>query len=161
MADLEKIKEIILENSYSDELLDEVENLSSEDRFNLIKLIYPNFKFKVARMGEGDKGANKYKVTIENNGEKFNTTFTDSLYNTWNNTRSSNFEIMYCIISDACTYSYYDTLEDFADNTGYDIYEDRKKVERIFNACKKTYDNIERVFGSDGFEILNGVTYSF
>lgn len=140
-------------------LQDTMENASDEERMSTLLLHFPTFKLLTTKVGCDDRGANKYRVTIKNSDKKFNTTFTDSLYNTYNNTPSSTIHILYCIIMDAQCYDNYSTLEDFADNMGYDLYEERKKAEKCFYACEKTYNSIIDLFGYEGFEILNCITY--
>ena len=140
------------------ELQDRMENATQEERTAEVYKHFPDFKLKATYTGDSPKGANMYRVTIQNGKQKFGTTFTDSIYNTYNGTRSSDLDILYCVLMDAQTYEYYDTLEDFADNTGIDIYEERRKAERIYKACQRTYDNLINTFGSDGYEILNAIT---
>ena len=53
-----------------------------------------NFKLSTTKVGVSDRGANKYRVTLKNNNEKFTTTFTDSLYNTCKGIKSSNISIL-------------------------------------------------------------------
>ena len=60
---------------------------------------------------------------------------------------------------DAQCYDNYDNLKDFADNFGYDLYEERSKAKKVFYGCERTYDNITELFGTDGYEILNCLTY--
>ena len=68
------IKEKINYDSLLDlnELEEAVENLTSEERMELVQELYPNLKMKVTRMGEGNRGENKYKITLSNDGFKFN-----------------------------------------------------------------------------------------
>ena len=139
-------------------LQDKMEQATEEERMAELLKHFPEFKLQTARIGLSPKGANKYRVTIKNGSLKFTTTFTDSIYNTCNGTRSSDLDILYCVLMDAQTYEYYDTLEDFADNMGIDLYEERRKVERIYKACQRTYDNLINTFGNDGYEILNAIT---
>ena len=140
------------------ELQERMENATEEERMAEVLKHFPDFKLKALYSGESPKGANMYRVTIQNGKQKFNTTFTDSIYNTSNGTRSSDLDILYCVLMDAQTYEYYDTLEDFADNTGIDIYEERSKATRIFRACERQYNNIIKLFGSEGYEILSAIT---
>ena len=145
-----------MENIYK--LEEQMEDATEEERMNKVMEYFPNFKLKTCRMGEGKRGENKYKVTISNQDQKYNTTFTDSLYNTYNNTKSSNFEILYCIISDAISYYYSRTLEDFIDEFGY---EDEKQAKRIYDGCRRSYEGLSNLFGEDSIEVFNAITYNY
>ena len=139
-------------------LQDKMENATQEERTAEVYKYFPDFKLKATYTGHSPKGANTYRVTIQNGKHKFCTTFTDSIHNTYNNTRSSDLDILYCTLMDAQTYEYYNTLEDFADNTGIDLYEERRKAEHGYKACQRTYDNFINTFGNEGYEILNAIT---
>ena len=110
-------------------------------------------------MGESPKGANKYRLTIINGSEQFTSVFTDSLYNTWSNKKSSKFEMFYSIMVDAQCYEQNRTFEDFCDSVCYDLEDSRAR--KCFEGCRRTYENIERLFGYEGYEILNALTYGF
>ena len=144
------------------ELEEAVEGLTSEERMELVKELYPDLKMKVVPMGEGNRGENKYKITLSNNGFKFNTTFSDSLYNTWENNRSSDFEMLYCIIMDAeCYDNYGSTLNEFADNMGFDLYTDEKRALKVLRGCEKAYNNINSLVGEEGYNVLLAITSNF
>ena len=149
-------------------LTDTMENATEHERMTEIKKHFPQFKIRDTFIGTeckknnfrgtyGDR--NQYKVTIYNGAHKFSTTFTDSIYNTQNGKKSSHFDMLYCIVSDMQCVQYNDTFEDFASEFGYD--EDSRSAEKIYKACLKTKDNLERLFGNDGCEILNAVTYGY
>ncbi len=142
----------------SDERLDIVEDLSAEERMQLVKELFPLFKMKCSRMGFDSEGRNKYKVTISNNGEVFSTVFYDSIYNTQRGERSDDFNILYCIISDAICITYCDSVEDFMNEFGYS-YED--KPNKLYNACERAYNNLVKCFGVSGFNLLCDITYNF
>ena len=144
-----------------DELSEAIADLNSEERMELAKELFPNFKFKAVKMGVNRNGANEYRVTVQNNDSKFSTKFTDSIYNSQRGEKSDDFNMLYCIILDAEAYDTSASLEDFADDFGYDLYEDRKKTEKIFNACEKQYNNLIKLFGTDGYRVLRELTYNF
>ena len=50
-------------------------------------------------------------------------------------------------------------IEDFADNFDYDLYEERGKAKKCFYGCERAYDNLTKLFGTDGYEMLNAITY--
>lgn len=140
-------------------LQDRMEDATDEERMTELLKHFPEFKLQTARIGLSPKGANKYRVTIKNGSLKFTTTFTDSIYNTCNGTPSSKMDILYCVVMDAQCYENYDSLEDFADNFGYDLYEERGKAKKCFYGCERAYDNLTELFGMDGYGILNCITY--
>lgn len=142
-----------------EQLENSMEDSTQEERMQKLKEFFPNLKIKSCRMGESPKGANKYKLTISNGSEQFTSTFTDSLYNTYNNTKSSNFEMLYCIVVDAQCYEQSRTFEDFCDNVCY--YLEDKRARKCYEGCRRTYENIERLFGYEGYEIINAITYGF
>lgn len=142
----------------SDEKLDVVENLSAEERMQLVKGLFPDFRMKVTKMGWDSEGRNKYKVTISNGNTPFSKVFYDSIYNTQRGERSDDFNILYCIVSDAQAVDYCDTVEDFMNEFGYS-YEDKPK--KIFNACMRTHDNLTNTFGEKGYSLLSDLTYNF
>ena len=141
-----------------DEKLDAIEDLSAEERMQLVKELFPNFKLRTTRMGFDDKGRNKYRVTISNGDKPFSTVFYDSLYNTERGEKSNDFHILYCILSDAHAVEYCNTLEDFMYEFGYS-YEDKPR--KIYNACQRAYDNLTETFGVSGYNLLQDLTYSF
>ena len=147
-------------------LQDKMEKATEEERMAELQKNFPNLKLRSAKIGttcekntfrgtHGDR--NKYRITIQNGSQSFSTTFTDSIYNTQKGLKSSNFSMFYCVVADAQCYENDSTLEAF----GYDLYEDRRKAQKCFNGCKKAYDNLINLFGLEGYEILNAVTYGF
>ena len=142
-----------------EQLENSMEDSTQEERMQKLKEFFPNLKIKSCRMGESPKGANKYRLTISNGSEQFTSTFTDSLYNTYNNTKSSNFEMLYCIVVDAQCYEQNRTFEDFCDAICYDL--EDKRARKCYEGCRRTYENIERLFGYEGYEIINAITYGF
>ena len=136
----------------------EMEDATEEERWNKVLEYFPNFKLSTTKTGVNNKGANKYRVTVKNNNEKFTTTFTDSLYNTCKGIKSSNISILYCIIMDAQCYEQNDSLESFCSAFGYDLYEERSKAEKCYYGCEKQYNNIIKLFGNEGYEILSAIT---
>ena len=140
-------------------LQDSMENASSDKRMSKIKELFPSFKIHASKIGISSKGANKYRVTIINKELKFSTTFTDSIYNTCNRTPSHKIEMLYCILMDAQCYENYNSLEEFADNFGLDLYEERSKAKKCFEGCRKAYESIIELFSYEGYEILDAILY--
>lgn len=87
-----------------------------------------------------------YRVRIDRNGKTWSFQFSDSLHNYLNNKRPRPYDVLACIEKYE---PYYDDVWDFAKEFGYTICdrESYRETERIFNAVKKEYRNVERMFG--------------
>ena len=139
----------------SDEILDAIEGMSGEERIQLVRELFPNFRMKCSKMGFDSEGRNKYKITINNGNMPFSTVFYDSIYNTQKGERSDDFNILYCIISDAQSYEY---NEDFCNEFGY---MDIDKPKKIYDTCKRAYENLTETFGYEGYKTLRDLTYNY
>ena len=145
-------------NLSDDEILDTIECMSGEERIQLVKELFPNFRMKCSKMGYDNEGRNKYKITISNGNMPFSTVFYDSIYNTQRDERSDDFNILYCIISDAQSYEYNEYFEDFCNEFGYT---DIDKPKKIYNGCKRAYENLTETFGYEGYKTLRDLTYNY
>ena len=144
----------------TDEIQERMEQATEQERMAEVIKHFPRFKIRYQKLTQGKDRLgyyNRYRVTITNNAEVYRYTFNDSIANTYNNTMSSDFDILHCAILDAGCYEYNDSLEDFADNFGYDLYEDRKKAEKAYNGCQEAYNALIRLFGQEGYEILQAI----
>lgn len=140
---------------------EEMEQATEEERMGKLKEIFPNFKIKYSKVDTVRNkygNANRYRLTLENNGEKYNTTFTDSIYNTQRGIVSSKFSMLYCIVSDAQCYNGCTDQFDFMEEFGY---EDAKTARKAYEGCKGAMDGLERLVGYEGFEILSNLTYNY
>ena len=145
-----------------EELSEKFENATAEERMQAIQEQFPQFKITttfIEKVKSEYGYANKYKVTIRNGKKHFSTTFTDSINNTQKGIKSDDIDIIYCIVADAQCVQWNNSFEDFCSEFGYDT--DSRSAERIYNACEKTYNNIQRLFNSDGFDFLSAVTYGY
>lgn len=144
----------------ANDLMIDYSNLSDTERMAEVIKHFPRFKIRYQKLTPQQTKhgtANRYQVTITNNAEVYRYTFHDSIYNTQRGEMSSDFNILYCAVLDAEAYEYNDSLQDFADNYGYDLYEDRKKAEKAFNGCKTAYESLIRLFGTEGYELLSAI----
>lgn len=142
-------------------LMNEMEQATEEERMGKVKELFPNFKIKYSKVDTVSNkygNANRYRLTLENNGEKYNTTFTDSIYNTQCGEVSSKFHMLYCVVTDAQAYKGFTDHFDFMEEFGY---EDVKTVRKVYEGCKSAYEGLERLVGQGGLEILDAVTYGF
>ena len=63
-------------------------------------------------------------------------------------------DIMYSLMLDAQTYEEYDNAYDMACDLGYDYYEEKEKVEKIWNSCKETCEALHEMFTQDELDDL-------
>ena len=145
------------------DMIDQVEDMTADERLKLVKKHFPQFRITVGfyKVVEGWNyhDCNQYRVHIYNGEEKpFITTFTDSISNTEKGEKSHKFDVLYCVIRDAEAYLTTQNVSDFQAEFGY---EDTKEASKIFNACKKSYNELHRLFGNEGFNFLQAVTYNF
>ena len=144
----------------ANDLMIDYSNLTDTERMAEVVKNFPTFKIRYQKLTPQQTKhgtANRYQVTITNNAEVYRYTFHDSIMNTAQGKMSSDFDILHCAISDAECYEYNDSLQDFADNFGYDLYEERKKAEKAFNGCKTAYESLIRLFGEEGYDLLKDI----
>lgn len=63
-------------------------------------------------------------------------------------------DVMDSLMLDAQTYEEYDNAYDMACGLGYDYYEEKEKVEKIWNSCKETCEALQEMFTQDEFNDL-------
>ena len=63
-------------------------------------------------------------------------------------------DCMDSLLLDGFSYSDSKDIIDFANEFGYDIYENKAEVKRIYNACKKTWEALNRLFTDEELEEL-------
>lgn len=126
-------------------------------------ITYKNYKIVAKLQGAeinkawGDsKPRNKYFVYVTNTetGAKTRFTFWDSLRNTESGVVLDGDELLtafYYFVSDALSGS--ESFSDFCGEFGYD--EDSRSAERIYKACKRSYESFVRVSGLPYDEIFD------
>ena len=143
-------------------------NKNSEDNKKLQEVfsIVPDLKMYVVRNSkiDGRMGCGLgYNVKLQVFNRTYNTVF--------NNSQASGCSvpdpegIIYCILSDADCYNYSRDFRDFCNEFGYEEYkEDRygnykenTEAKKAFNACKKSYEAINRLFTGEQLEQLREV----
>lgn len=145
-------------------LQDEMRTATEEERMNKLKEFFPNFRIKHTKIGVINSKyglANKYRLTLQNGTEKYNTTFTDSIINHSQGKVSSDLNMLYCVVTDAQCYESTVSFHDFCNEFGYDEYEEEKKARKCYEGCQKALEGLERLVGYDGYEILNAITYGY
>jgi hypothetical protein len=104
-----------------------------------------------------------YTIEIAKDGVKKTFTFHDSSYNYERGIQATNEMIndaVDCILSDAYAYSNNGDVYDFAEEFGYDPYEEYEKAEKIYNACGKTYDKLRDLLSLEDMEELSEIVRS-
>lgn len=99
-----------------------------------------------AKYFDGDKQPrNIYKFVIKRNGKQYSAKFGDSLYNTECGKKPSAYDILACLTK----YEPSSDILDFASEYGYTIYdrEGYNRAKKIFNAVKREYNGVVRLFG--------------
>ena len=97
----------------------------------------------------------KYQITLTRDHKQYRFMFYDSFMN-WNtNKRPSHYDVLAGVEK----YDVADTLEDFAADFGYVLNtpQDKKRVEKIRQACKKQYEKLLWLFGEELMEDLRDI----
>jgi len=147
-----------------DEIEERMEQADAVDRLAEVIKHFPTFKIRYQKLTQGKSQYgmyNRYRVTINNHEQTYKYTFNDSIANTQRGTMSNDFTIFHSIIVDAGCYEYCDSLEEFANEYGYDLYENRKQAEKAFNSCREEYEALIRLFGAEGYEILHAISTNY
>ena len=111
-----------------------------------------NIKCTKSYLGKSEMtSGNAYRVTLTYNGNSIWFIFNDNYLN-----KSNKRDFVYSLLTDAQAYKYAENVNDFADEFGYDFYDraDYSKVNKIYQACKKQYDRVCKLFTSTEAEIL-------
>ena len=97
----------------------------------------------------------KYQVTLTRDGKQYRFTFYGSFYDWEHNRRPSRYDVLSCIEK----YETPDSLEEFANEFGYEIEtkEDCVRVKKIKDACQKQYEKLLWLFGDDLMEDLRKI----
>jgi hypothetical protein len=99
-----------------------------------------------------------YTITIEVGDKMFKTTYHDSIRN-YNIGKGATEEMidtaLDCILMDYDSYDYNPDLNDFMDEYGYDPEDD--KGEKVYKACKATFDALNAMFTRQELEDLTNM----
>jgi hypothetical protein len=94
------------------------------------------------KQDEWQQSAHGYSVTLHYKGRQYTTDFWMGSAHTDGPTAEG---VLECLLSDANAAQH--TFEDFCAEMGYDS--DSRKAERIWKACDKVRENMERLLGDD------------
>ena len=144
---------------------------------NKVKITIKSSAVKPSPFTKGNH--REYKLTLSYNGEEFNFTYHDSVYNYWNNIKLNKMDALNSILLDANAYEHSRDEEDFINNFGYDefdLYENYKKgmgfsmmydcyakkdVDTLkaglkaYKECERTYNALNRIFTSEELDELH------
>lgn len=97
-----------------------------------------------------------YTITVEVDDKMFKTTFHDSVRNYQLGKGATEEMIdtaLDCILMDYDSYDYNPNLQDFMDGYGYDP--EDNTGEKVFNACKATFNALNEMFSREDLNELN------
>ena len=92
---------------------------------------------------------NAYRVTLTRNGVKVGFIFNDNIYN-----ESDKNDFIYSLLSDSQAYESTRDLTDFMNEYGYT---DAKQAKQAYNACKKQFDRLHKLFNNTEIETLEKI----
>ena len=94
-----------------------------------------------------------YYCKLRRGNKTYSFPFFDSVTNYRKCKRPSKYDILACLD----TYDYINGIEDFANEFGYDIFENYKEVKKIYNACMKQSDKLHGLFTNEELEMLSEI----
>lgn len=92
---------------------------------------------------------NAYKITITYNGKKIGFTFNDNYLN-----ESDKNDLLWTLLMDANAYEFSCGLTGFMTEFDYD---NEQQARTIYNACKRQYDRLHKLFNADEIETLQEI----
>lgn len=92
---------------------------------------------------------NAYRVTMTRNGVKVGFIFNDNIYN-----ESDKDDFIYSLLCDSQAYEFCYNLADFMNEYGYT---DARQAKKIYNACKKQFDRLHKLFNTTEIETLEKI----
>lgn len=96
----------------------------------------------------------KFYCTISYNGKKYSSNYQCNVNFSKTDNESMKQDFLNCCFLDAFSYINNQDVYTFAEEFGYDYYENSKEVKRIYLACEKAYNKLYDMFGED-FDDLN------
>lgn len=92
---------------------------------------------------------NKYYITLQYNKKRISFHFNDNIYND-----SDKNDFLHCLLYDSEAYSYTYNFADFMNELGLENESDAKK---IYNACKRQYARLHKLFNESEIEMLEEI----
>ena len=122
-----------------------IENLTQEQKTLLNEINTTKTYIRKSDMTSG----NAYRVTLTRNGKKIGFIFNDNIYN-----ESDKNDFIYSLLSDSQAYEFCYNLADFMNEFDYT---DDKQAKKIYNACKKQFDRLHKLFNDTEIETLEKI----
>ena len=123
------------------------------------KEIINNIKFSFSRSSNQtahmfSEGHIKYNCVMTYNGVTLRQTYqcNPSVHKTDSENMRKDF--LWSVLLDTQSYDYSRDIKDFADNFGYDIYENKKEVNRVWKACERESIKIHEMFNDEELKML-------
>lgn len=95
----------------------------------------------------------KYYCKLRREHKTYSFPFYDSLANYKKCKRPTKYDILSCLD----TYDYINNIEEFANEFGYDLYEDYEATEKIYKACMKQSEKLHGLFTDEELEMLSEI----
>ena len=116
------------------------------------------------KVGKGSNTCYSLKLIYKNKTLTF--TYHDSIYNYNNHIKLNKKDALYCIIMDMNCFDSCAGIEDFANNFGYELYDDNytgynKELLKAYKGCKRTSEALHNIFTSEELEILQEVLQDY
>lgn len=96
----------------------------------------------------------KYYCKLRRRHKTYSFPFFDSVANYRENKRPSKYDVLACLD----TYDYINGIDDFANEFGYDLFEDYKATEKIYKACMKQSEKLHGLFTDEELEMLTEIS---
>lgn len=117
-------------------------------------LINSTFKGdKVAPWSDKQQNYNNHTITVTNTEteQKISFEFWGSIMKPEVKTEDELLNAFYCFVSDAVSGNY--SFNEFCGEFGYD--EDSRKAEKTWKACKKSLENLNKIYNGDVYDLAN------
>lgn len=92
----------------------------------------------------------RYYCKLRRGHKTYSFPFFDSVMNYKKGERPTKYDVLACLD----TYDYINGIEDFANEFGYDLYEDYEEVKKTYKACMKQSEKLHGFFTDEELEML-------
>lgn len=95
----------------------------------------------------------KYYCKLRRGSKTYSFPFYDSVANYQNNERPSKYDVLACLD----TYDDINSIEDFANEFGYNLCDNYKETEKVYKACMKQSEKLHGLFTDEELEMLTDI----
>lgn len=117
--------------------------------------IFEQINFKFTKLNKTTEKWNEchtlFRCSIKYKGKSFSCEYQCNVEACGNPTLN---EYLGCLIADSEAFDYSGSLEDFCNEFGYDLEDNRKQCEKIYYGCGKERDGIHNIFDNEEFELI-------